>query len=40
MEFRPATTSSPRPPKADARFERINHADLTEQTYQAIRGRI
>src|ERR1700728_190462 len=29
-----------RPPKAAARFERINHADLTDQTYEAIRGRI
>src|ERR1700722_16737772 len=40
MEFPPATTSSPRPPKAAARFDRIDHADLPEQTYQAIRGRI
>jgi DNA-binding GntR family transcriptional regulator len=40
MEFRPATTLSHRPPKAAARFDRIDHADLTEQTYQAIRGRI
>ena len=40
MELRPATTSGRRPPKAAARFERINHADLTEQTYEAIRGRI
>jgi len=40
MEFPPATTPGHRPPKAAARFERINHADLTEQTYEAIRGRI
>jgi DNA-binding GntR family transcriptional regulator len=40
LEFRPATTLSHRPPKAAARFDRIDHADLTEQTYQAIRGRI
>ena len=40
MEFPPATTPGRRPPKAAARFERINHADLTELTYEAIRGRI
>jgi DNA-binding GntR family transcriptional regulator len=40
MEFPPATTPGHRPPKAAARFERINHADLTDQTYEAIRGRI
>jgi GntR family transcriptional regulator, rspAB operon transcriptional repressor len=40
MEFPPATAHSRRPPKAAAHFERINYADLTEQTYEAIRGRI
>src|ERR1700689_5021022 len=40
MEFPPATMRGRRPPKAAARFERINHADLTDQTYEAIRGRI
>jgi DNA-binding GntR family transcriptional regulator len=40
MELPPATTPGRRPPKAAARFERINHADLTDQTYEAIRGRI
>ena len=40
MEFPPATTPGRRPPKAAARFERINHADLTDLTYEAIRGRI
>jgi GntR family transcriptional regulator, rspAB operon transcriptional repressor len=40
MEFPPATAHSRRPPKAAAHFERIKYADLTEQTYEAIRGRI
>jgi DNA-binding GntR family transcriptional regulator len=40
VEFPPATTPGHRPPKAAARFERINYADLTDQTYEAIRGRI
>jgi DNA-binding GntR family transcriptional regulator len=40
MEFRPATTPGRRPPQAAVRFERIKHADLTDQTYEAIRGRI
>jgi DNA-binding GntR family transcriptional regulator len=40
MTFGPAQPSTGRPPKAVARFERIQHADLTDQTYEAIRGRI
>ena len=40
MTFGPAEPSTGRPPKAVARFERIQHADLTDQTYEAIRGRI
>jgi DNA-binding GntR family transcriptional regulator len=40
MTFGPAQPSTGRAPKAAARFERIQHADLTDQTYEAIRGRI
>lgn len=40
MTFSPAQPSTGRPPKAVARFERIQYADLTDQTYEAIRGRI
>lgn len=40
MTFSPAQPSTGRAPKAVARFERIQHADLTDQTYEAIRGRI